>query len=234
MSMRSKDPGTPGGCGVAVWEYLKVEAGQTLHGWLAGQPFGCDVHHVGQSKVCRRGMSDGALPCRYCGPEHPVLWRGYTPLFDADYRRRFVLIGADILPLVREIEPGAMVEIQRMKGQKQRILIRPKAWRVTPLPPEQARQCPVDILPALFRVWGDAELAAWHAATAPASVPPVATPKRAYAPPADLEAAREVGEAEMEKVKNRLLGRFKVAEVAAGIGADPEDKPHRNGKPKPR
>jgi hypothetical protein len=179
-------------------------------------------------------MTNGALCCPFCDSRELPVWRAYVPYISKEYQRRFVLISEDYLPLVKELKPGNQIRISRAVSSRAACCVESHVWRATPLPDALLATIPVDILPALWRCWGDQELLAWHQRDEAASAAPLVTPGRVFTPPADEAAARAAGEAELEKVANRLRGRFKVSDIAASIGSDPHDKPHANGKPKPK
>jgi hypothetical protein len=86
------------------WRYHKLPAGATLEAWLAGPMVGVETHWAGSSVPCRRKLTDGALPCKWCGPPTPsrVRWIGYVPLWGRRYEWQ-------VLALPGLAGPGAAV-----------------------------------------------------------------------------------------------------------------------------
>lgn len=150
------------------WSYQQVEKGKSVFGWLAGPPTGVYTHHAGATKPCRRLMTNGKLTCPYCESKYVPVWRGYTPFYDTEYTRRFVLISEDYEESVSEIPHLAMIALSRGKGPRDPVVIKPNMWRTTPLPDNSERAKPVDLRLFLLRLWKDVELQQWSLGQTPA------------------------------------------------------------------
>lgn len=162
MSDFGKSPGGHRRPGTKRWKYLPVPNGAQAVGWIAGPTVGVWSHHRGGTKPCRHTMSDSALSCGLCADGEPPVWRGYVPLYDRDYCRRFVLISEDYEEAVRELTLHAPVKLQRGKGSREPVTIRFEQWRVQPLALGEGRNAAADITPFLLRMWKDAELEQWY------------------------------------------------------------------------
>ena len=234
MGMRSQKPDPRRETGAPVWKYQPVENGKYTVGFLAGPTVGVHCHYHGKSKPCRTHATEGALTCPYCSPDDIAQWRGFVPYYDREYVRRFVCIGPEYAEATDEIPLHAQVKIMRPLSSKASCIVRAEAFRPLPMPVTKDREHAADLLPSLFRVWKDSELEAWHRANPDEKPRPTAAAKPSRYPIEDIPAGRDAGEAEMTAIRNRLNGRFTVKDAVGGIGVDPHEKPHSNGKPKPK
>lgn len=146
---------------VKRWEYHEVPNGSSVCGWLAGKVFWCLCHHVGHSKPCKRYLTKSELVCGFCEAGMEQVWRGYTPFYDRDYKRRFVLLPEDQEEQADEIRHLMQVRISRGKSMRDALVMRAENWRTTPLPESSERAFPIDIAPFLLQLWKDEELTSW-------------------------------------------------------------------------
>jgi len=146
------------------WDRLAVEPNAKHYAWVAGPCFGAWVHFVGdQSKPCCTMLTDSRVQCKYCSPGNKPVWRGYIPLYDSDYVRRFVVIGESYYEMASTLKHLEQVIVQRGKRKIDPVQIRPHTWRTAPIPATPDRQTPVDIKDFLVAVlWSDDALARWH------------------------------------------------------------------------
>jgi len=203
-----------------------VPNGTSTTGFIAGKPVGVFVHHVGQSKPCKREMTDSALVCPYCEAGHLPTWRGYTPFYDRDYVRRFVLIAEDIYESVEELPLHAQIRIARGKGSREGVTVRPELWRTSPLPPSKDRAAWVDLMPFLLDMWKDDELRRW--------VPSISAIENATRDQG-AELLREAGARELDQIANRIKAKVQVKPVPDETGCTDainriKDKVGKNGK----
>jgi len=161
MSHSQRPKGSLGKKGVAQWDYQEVPNKSSVVGWKAGDPFGVYTHYIGKTIPCKRELTKSKLCCPYCEAGEEPIWRGYTPFFDQDYCRKFVLIGEDIELAVTEITHHAQIRVSRGKGSREGVKIRADNWRLTPLPELLAKMPKVDLFWPLIRVWKDPELTQW-------------------------------------------------------------------------
>lgn len=228
MSVRGKDPDPRGLGKVARWLYWTVPTGGSANGFIAGSTVGVWCHWVGRSKPCRRLTSDGALSCSLCAAGEEPVWRGYVPIYDPQYVRRIVVITADHAESVREIPLHAQVKMRRGRNKHDPLIITPDLWRITPLPDSPERSGPADIVPALLRMWRDAELIEWHLNS---DIPVSSESEVAMVNRLDA-IARPVDGASAKRDTRSAADILAAAGIDVGEGGSgsPPPKPSRNGK----
>lgn len=160
----SKDPRPgPRKNGHHHWDYLGCENGKSEVGYKAGPTCGVYVHDGRPSKPCRKEMTNGEITCPYCLTEDEPRWKGYVPIYDRDYQRRFCIISQGVRESVAEIPLHGQVRISRAKSSKASIIIRAEIWTPKALPLGDGRSAAADIEPVLFTIWNDAVLRDWYA-----------------------------------------------------------------------
>lgn len=144
---------------VGRWLYLPIANGASVGAYTAGPIALAPTHYVNQTRPCRAKMSHAKLVCPFCETHQEVTWRGYVPLYDRDFVRRFVLISLDYLEAAELVELHQQVKCVRGKNKRDAVIVRGEQWTPTALPVTQERRDPQDIWPFLLRMWKDQELA---------------------------------------------------------------------------
>jgi hypothetical protein len=156
-----QEPEPSDGQAVGKWDYLKVENGRSAVGYLAGYPSRTYVHHVGNSVPCKRKITKSVLVCPYCEAGKVPEWRGYVPLYSAQYVRLFTIITKDYLESVEQIPIHSQIRCSRGKNRHDPVVITEEKWSPRPLPLTPERDQEIDLRPFLLRLWKDQELVEW-------------------------------------------------------------------------
>jgi hypothetical protein len=189
---------------------LKVPNGSKELGYLAGEMYGCYTHQVGNAHPCVADITDDALECQYCTLKKPVTWRGYVPIWDADWTLRYALIGEDIFESVNALRWHASVVVSRAKNPISPLIIREADNPLRTLPNKAPYNTCIYALRVCLTLWQDSLLTAWcqeHASLAlgasPTTVKP--TPELGYKGPAPADDGEEIG-----VLANRIMGKVKA------------------------
>jgi hypothetical protein len=196
-------------------------------------------------------MTDSELVCPYCESGDEPRWKGYVPLYDRDYQRRFLLISQGVRESVKEIEHLQPVRCTRAKSSKASVVIRLDWWTTKACPRGDGRDVEADIEPVLFTIWKDAVLREWWirkemekisvqpvvVSDKPVSLAPIAKAKRTakdrmIQPPPKVEAApKPSDQAAYDATLASLAGKVEMMKGAALLGRafTIKDQPGENG-----
>lgn len=160
--------------------YLKVEAGKSYGGWMAGEVFGCYSHRSGETKPCRANVTEDALKCPFCEAQQDAVWRGWVPLWDEDWNLRHAVINEDQLPTVEVIDFRAKIVLSKDKNPASPTTVREKVQVNRELSTDAQFLTPVVMLDVCLTLWKDSALAIWCDAnrerllgTKPVQLPPI-------------------------------------------------------------
>ena len=246
--MRSQPPGknTSGKKQAAYWECVQPEARAKLNGWLAGPCCGTYLHFLNRKGIpCREMMTEGKLACEHCMKGLAPQWRGYVPYYDSDYLRKITVITQGYYELAMELRHLETIQFTRGAEEKATVRLNRHPWRLEPIPMNDERSQPVDIMPYLVDVlWCDIALSRFHH-----DLP--ATPSLLDVAVQTDSVKTDTKEQEVEGAVNRLMNGdgATFADVVTIALGDPErnkeaiqrrnekfaeavKKPHANGKHK--
>jgi len=221
---KSRDPQR--GAKLPHWEYLVLDRGAKIRGWLAGPLVGVEVHHVGVSKPCLQLLTEGALPCPWHADGIRLQWLGYVPVYSEFGSQVVVGVKADSKEAVDALPLHTTVRITRAKAYHSPILITPDPWTET-RPTRPDRLPPADIRPWLLRLWKCPELTAFYEAQAAAG-------KVEQARPIKPPAAKPVTDSHLWDEPKRSQIRDMLRRNRKKVEAEntPEHTSEANGKPK--
>lgn len=219
---------------IPKWDYFSIPNGKTTLGFLAAHPTGAYGHQVPHFKPCRHRMSLRTLKCALCEAHGEPIWRGFTPYYDQQYTRRFVVIPQELEESVCEISPKEQIELSRASSMRAPVVVKAKLWRTTPLPPSADRDAPFDMMDFLVGIlWKDPVLIRFHQGLPVTDSDTAVTPHVVEESPtgnAVLDAMEREGPCRVT-----LGGRFlNGPDPLKGIGTLPDGSPGRNGKHKPK
>lgn len=202
-----------------VWEFIKLQPGQTVKGWINGPLVGLACHWDNGTKPCRDKLTGSTLHCRYCKAEMKTGWVGYLPFYDELGRKCVVAIGREMERSVNALSLGQAVKIGKGKWKTAKVTVQVNEWCVSPCPYFGRLRAPHDIRPWLLVLWKDAELTS-HVGE-----------QIGVSPPKMPEAPTCTTIPESEPVNPEVL-RAKLAKRQEwdGFGVSPSRKP-KNGKP---
>ena len=143
------------------WTYTPVRGGESVRGWIAGNPVAIESHHEDYTKPCRAWISDGKLPC----------WRGrtcvtrlvsYVPLYTCpELEKIVVLVSKSVALKIPKCVTHVPVKISR-PTTKNNPPLRLNWEAGADFPERQTKQIrnrlPADIRPYLLHLWQDEEI----------------------------------------------------------------------------
>lgn len=156
MEMRGQKPPKKGEH--LRWEILHPGWGKKYRGWKVGPNWGFESHHVGVSKPCLDKITQGAMKCRWCGPDYSLGFTGYLPLILENGQKSIVLYGKDFEDIVSEIPFNAEIQILKGNCKTAPVIISQKEWCGHGCPWIGRLKVQHDIRPKLLELWKIQEL----------------------------------------------------------------------------
>ena len=188
--------------------YLKVGPGCQESAFIGGEVFGCPGHWIHSHQPCCYALTDGQLSCKYCAAEVPSIWRGYLPLWDIDWKARYVLIDEEILPAVEAMQWRSVVRLSRGRNPISPLLVRPDRDNQRVLPDREPWNQPLSGLQMALILWQDDTLTQWYA-------------KNPVLKPSDNAVSLEgVGKVKLDPMHANAAKKYQSPEAAAALGGD--------------
>ena len=143
--------------------YLKVDNAKKIGAYMAGELYGCYTHRTHSAQPCVSSITDDALTCALCAGGLIPEWRGYVPLWDADWTLRHALINEEYYESVNAIPHRAKVAVSRDKNKISPLVIREEVMLTRELPNRAPWAAPVKMLSVCLVLWQHAELTNYFA-----------------------------------------------------------------------
>lgn len=143
--------------------YLKVDNGKKVGAYLAGELYGCYTHRTHSAQPCVSSITDDVLTCALCAGGLIPEWRGYVPLWDADWTLRHVLINEEYYESVNAISFRAKVAVSRDRNKISPLVIREEVMLTREIPNRAPWAAPVKMLSVCLVLWKNAELSNYFA-----------------------------------------------------------------------
>jgi hypothetical protein len=211
-----------------VWSVTQPEPGGRLRGWICGEQFGCDTHHVNGTKPCKKVLTNGAMDCQWCATGIRVGYTSWVPWFDELGRKCISLVGREMEGYVSSLILGTAITISKRKAANAPVLITATDWFSAPCPFIRRLKCWYDIRPFLMGLWGDKQLVEFYGSD-PVMRPITEEERRTknadHMSPTDFSGVKDI-------LKNRLT-KWEV-EIEATDSDAPHDRkaPSKNGSHK--
>lgn len=195
-----------------TWTTESLEPGQSVYGYMCGQPFGAWTHYNvtrKASKPCRWAMTRERMPCLLCGTT-PPRWIAYTPFYVGPKCDRYYYILSKTV--AKNITHEHLMKPWKLhrpegKGQKYQLKEASKSNVGFPLGTEHEILSNDTISRYLFHLWGDAALAEFFGYILP----------KPTLPPEDERAEKRSAEENSKAPKKRVVTPQDLFAHAAGL-----------------
>lgn len=171
VSLPKAPPGNGGRRSYTHFHYCATEPGQQWTAWIAGPCEWYECHPSKRTKPCVHVMTDGKVPCKWCGLAAPIETCGYQALYrEVDARPVFVVLHNYTRERVDALKLHERVVIGREGNQSDGVWVakalKPQPFFTSTL---KERMVASDLTETLLRVWGINELTEWYRKQFPSS-----------------------------------------------------------------
>lgn len=214
------------------WTRVGIECGKSIKGWLAGPVFGAEGHGTPSFKPCHSLFTRGARTCPWCAIPalSGIRYQGYLPMYDERLKRTVVCVNLDVTAQCDALALLAPIEVAKGKYPTSPLYLKSGGpWSTIKPSGSHVRSTPQDLVPWLVGVlWKAEQLQGYGDLAAPA-------PAQEPAPAPTPDVPTEAPEPTAKKLHDMLVERgWKKSALFFGSGKEPEPKPSRNGKHKPK